>query len=63
MDKKEKKKLMTRVAKREITMKEADILIKPKKVDKETTVGEIEGKGNTSKKTKTRKLNTKGGKK
>lgn len=51
MDNKEKKLLMTRVAKGEITMQEADSLIKPKKVE------------NSRAKTSKKQLNHTGGEK
>ena len=43
MDNKEKKLLMTKVAKGEISIKEAESLIKPKKVAQDKTEEEIEG--------------------
>ena len=64
MDKKEKKLLMTKVAKGEISMKEADKLINPKKVTQDKPQEEIElEEVKPKKKTQTRKLNPKGGKK
>jgi len=57
MGNKEKKLLMTKVAKGEITREEADRLIKPKKTHQKRRVQEIEGeKVHTE-------LNAKGGKK
>ena len=61
---KQKKRLMTDVAKGKITMKEADNLINPKKVEQDTPEDEIEAEVKPIiKKTQTRELNPKGGKK
>ena len=57
---KQKKRLMTDVAKGKITMKEADNLINPKKVEQDTPEDEIEAEVKPIiKKTQTRKLNPK----
>jgi len=67
MEKKEKKKLMTQVAKGEITRQEADRLINPKKVAQDKPEDEIEAKCEPIEpktcKTQKRQLNPKGGKK
>jgi len=59
MDKKEKKKLMTQVAKGEITKKEADKLLNPKKTHQKENVGEIEREDKKDTEIRKKKLNKK----